>query len=154
MELIVDEWLLEYMRPDAEAQQRISAFKFVNAWVERCDTVLIRRPSPFLSKFNKYKKAFGWNLGFKARFKKMEELLFRNPDKTRIVDDEDVSPLPEKVETMVPRRDKYDRCLVEMALCSSQALIVTTDNRLKQALSADEHFRVYLLEQFLEEFAQ
>ncbi len=154
MELIVDEWVLDYMRPHAEARQRISVFKFVNAWVKRCDTVLIRRPSPFVKKFHRYMKRFGEDLDFKGRFSKLNLLLFRNTLKTRIVDDEDVTPLPDKVETMVPRRDKYDRCLVEMALCSSQALIVTTDNRLKQALSAEEHVRVYLLEQFLEEFAQ
>jgi rRNA-processing protein FCF1 len=153
VELIVDEWLLEYMRPDAGQPERELASKFLTTWVERCDKVLIRRPSPFLSKFYRYMKDFGHDMRFKARFKKLSLLLFRNTDKTRIVDDEDVSPLPDEVETMVPRRDKYDRCLVEMALCSSQALIVTTDNRLKQALSADEHFRVYLLEQFLEEFA-
>lgn len=154
MEIVVDEWLLEYMRPDAEDDDRLLALRFVNAWKRRCDRLLLRRPSPFVKKFYRYMKTFGRDLDFKGRFSKLNLLLFRNTLKTRIVDDEDVTPLPDKVETMVPRRDKYDRCLVEMALCSSQALIVTTDNRLKQALSAEEHVRVYLLEQFLEEFAQ
>ena len=93
MEIVVNEWLLDYLLPNSEKVEKDLVFKFINIWVEKCDKVVIRRPSPFTKKFYKYWKLLENDQNSKKKFKKLNELLLRNPDKTRIMDDMDVKPL-------------------------------------------------------------
>ena len=150
MEIVVNEWLLDYLRPDSEKLKRDLALKFVNSWVEKCDKVLIRRPSPFVEKFYTYMKRFGHDQNFKKRFKKMNELLFHNLDKTIIIDDNNIKPLPERIEQKVPIDDKY---LVELAYSSANPVIITTDERLKEKLKDESNFKIYLLEEFMKNYS-
>jgi hypothetical protein len=146
MELVVNEWLLEYLRPDSEKSKRDLAIGFVNAWVRKCDKILIKMPSPFVSKFYAFMKQFGWDPAFKERFKKINELLLRNPEKTIIINTEDINPLPDEIGQKVPADDKY---LVELAYCSKDSTIITTDERLKEKLKGESNLKVYLLEEFV-----
>lgn len=151
MDIVVNEWLLDYMRPDAEHPQKVLASKFVNAWVERCHKILIRRPSPFVSKFYKYHKLFGWDQDFKERFKKINLLLFHNPDKTKILDDNDVTALPKELRSKTHHKDIY---LIELAYCSADRIVVTTDEDLKKSLKDEGELRIYLPDEFLAEFSR
>ena len=152
MELVVNEWLLDYFRPDSEKYERDLALKFVNALVEKCDKVVIRRASPFVKKFHSYMKEFGYDLDFKKRFKKINELLFRNSDKTIIIDDYDIESLPERIEQKVPSDDD-DRYLVELAYSSTDKIIITTDKRLKEKLKDEPDLKIYLLEEFMKNYS-
>jgi len=153
MEIVVDEWLLDYLHPDSERSKRNLALKFVNAWVEKCDKVVIKRPSQFVKKFYTYMKQFEKDLDFKKRFKKMNELLFHNSDKTIIKDDYDIESLPERIEQKVPIDGRYDRCLVELAYSSADRTIITTDERLKEKLKDESDLRIYLLEEFMKNYS-
>lgn len=150
MELIVDEWLLEYMRPDAKDDDRLLALRFVNAWKRRCDKLLLRRPSPFVKKFYRYMKRFGGDLDFKRRFSKLNQLLLRNSRKTRILDEGDVPSLQKEVADMIHPDDWY---LIEAASCSEGSVLVTTDGRLRERLSQRTGFLVYSQAEFLGKFA-
>jgi len=146
MEIVVNEWLLDYMRPDSEDSDKIKVSKFVNAWVEKCDKVVIRRTCQFTSKFYHHMKKFGWDIDFKKRFTKLDHLLFRNSDKTIIVEEFDIKKLPKEIEEKTPLDDKY---LIELAYSSRDKTIVTTDQRLKKKLHDDVDLKIYLLEEFL-----
>ena len=147
MEIVVNEWLLEYLRPDAEKYKMNLAINFVNAWVKKCDKVVIKRPSPFLDKFHRYMKEFGRNAEFKKRFSKLNKLLFLDSDKTIIADAGDIKKLPSEVEAKTPPEDKY---LIELAYSGSDRIIVTTDRRLKDKLCDEPDMTIYLLEEFLQ----
>ncbi len=149
MQIVVDEWLLEHLRPDAEDDDRVVALRFVKAWVRRCDRLLLRRPSPFVRKFYRFMKSFGGDLEFKERFSKLNSLLFRNSLKTRILDDDDVMSLPEEVADMVPSDDRY---LIEAASCSEERVLVTTDQRLRDRLAHWTRLAVYSPAEFLAKF--
>lgn len=49
MEIVVNEWLLEYLSPDAEEYNTNLAFQFINTLVKKCDKLVISRGSPFVS---------------------------------------------------------------------------------------------------------
>lgn len=149
MEIVVNEWLLEYLRPDASIDEKGLVSQFLNAVVKKCDKIVIRRPSPFLSKYYRFMKEFGRDTAFKTRFTKLNQLLFHNSDKTTIIDDSDVKPLPREIEEKVPTDDRY---LVELAYSSTDRIIVTTDSRLKEELQKKSVLKVYLLEEFLKDY--
>lgn len=149
MEIVVNEWLLDYICPNSDLNKTSMAIQFINAVVKKCDKIVIRRPSPFVSKFYRNMKKFGWNPIFKKYSKKMHQLLFLNSDKTVIVDDADINKLPKGIEEKIPCDDIY---LIELAYSSEDKIIITTDKRLKEKLHDVDDLKVYLLEEFLVEY--
>lgn len=149
MEIVVNEWLLDYLCPGSEKSEKELAIKFINAWEQGCDKVVIRRPSRFLEKFYQYWQKFGRDTDIKKRFRKLE-LLFYDSDKTIIADDTDVKKLPEGLEAKTPLDDKY---LIELAYSKRDRLIVTTDVRLKDNLQDETNLKIYLLQEFLQNYS-
>lgn len=149
MEIVVNEWLLDFMRSDSKDSDKIKALKFINTLVEKCDKVVIRRTSQFTSKFYLYMKSFGWEREFKKRFKKLRELLFYNSDKTIIVEESEIKELPKEIKNKTPVDDKY---LIELAYSHPDRIIVTTDQRLKKKFQDEVNLKIYLLEEFLEQY--
>ena len=146
MEIIVNEWLLEYLRPDAQEPDRTAALRFVNALVQKCDKMVIKRNSPFVSKFHGFMKQFGWDTSFKKRFSKLNRLLFLDPDKTIIADDTDIEALPEAMADRTPADDIY---LIELWYSKQDRIVLTTDGDLKDKLKHIPALKIYLLGEFL-----
>lgn len=146
MEIVVNEWLLDYLRPDAQADETSLAIRFVNAWVEKCDKVVIRRTSPFTRKLYRYMdQCRGYQICL-GRFRALNNL-FRDSDKTRMLDDCDISEIPENLAKIVPYDDKY---LVELWYSVPGSIVITTDAKLKEKLlEHDPSAKIYLLEEFL-----
>lgn len=148
MEIIVNEWLPEYLRPDADASNTDTADKFVKAWLDRCDKVVIRTNSPFASKFYTYMSKSG---GYPACKKRFEVLfrLFLDSEKTVKVDECDIKELPCDLAKIVPEDDKY---LIELWYANKDRIILTTDSRLKDRLKDVPHLNICLLPDFLKEY--
>lgn len=148
MEIVVNEWLLDYMLPDSTKQQKEFVVQFIDIWIKRCDRVLIRRTGPFVNKFYRYWKSVENDQASRKRFKLLHSLLFLNSDKTKIVDDTDVQPLPTELSQKVPMDDKY---LIELAYVSTDRIVITTDAKLKDKLKDEQALKIYLLEEFIRE---
>lgn len=146
MEIVVDEWLLEYMRPNTDLMKTSIAIQFINAVVKKCDKIVIGRSTPFVSKFHQYMGNFSWNTNFKKRFSKLNQLLFYNSDKTIIVDDSDMKELSKEIQEKTHHKDKY---LIKLVYSSNNRIIVTTDQRLKEELQNEADLKIYLLKDFL-----
>ena len=149
MQIVVNEWLLDYMCPNTDPRKTFMAIQFVNAVVKKCDKIVVGRATPFVSKFYHYMKSFGWDTDFKKRFSKLNQLLFRNSDKTMVVDEADIEKLPKEIEEKAPPDDKY---LIGLGYSSQDRIIVTTDQRLKEKFQDDVGLKIYLLEEFLESY--
>jgi len=149
LEIVINEWLLEYLRPNADKSNREMALRFVNAWVKRCDKVVIKRESPFVSKFHTFMKKFEWDFDFTQRSKKLYQLLFLNSDKTIIVDDSDIKKLPADIIEKTPPKDKY---LIEIGYSYPQRVIVTTDRRLRDIFKEETNLKICLFEDFRKEY--
>jgi len=148
MEIIVNEWLPEYLRPDADANNNDSADKFVKAWLDRCDKVVIRTNSPFASKFYTYMNKSG---GYPACKKRFEVLfhLFLDSERTVKVDECDIKELPDVLAKIVPDDDMY---LIELWYANKDRIILTTDSKLKDRLKNVPDLNICLLSDFLKEY--
>lgn len=146
MEIIVNEWLLEYLRPDAQESKRTAAIQFLDAFDKKYDKIVIKRKSRFLEKFYDYSK---WSEQFvysKPLFSRLH-LLFRNADKTIIAYDNELQVLPDDIEAETPTKDKY---LIELWYSKQERIVLTTDARLKEKLKDIPNLKICLLEEFLQ----
>lgn len=98
---------------------------------------------------NTGKGLVGTLIFIKKRFRKLE-LLFYDSDKTIIADDTDVKKLPEGLEAKTPLDDKY---LIELAYSKRDRVIVTMDVRLKDNLQDETNLKIYLLQEFLQNYS-
>ncbi|MCJ7655893.1 MAG: hypothetical protein MUO97_11475 [Dehalococcoidia bacterium] len=145
MEIVVNEWLLDYLRPDADASETDLVDKFVKAWLEKCDKIVIRENSPFASKFYAYMYQSGGYPAYRKRFEVLFHL-FLDSDRTVKVNECDIKELPQELAKIVPNDDKY---LVELWYSVPGSVIVTTDSKLRNKLIEYDSFaKIYLLEEF------
>lgn len=149
MEIVVNEWLLDYMRPNTDSKKTSEANQFINAVVNKCYKIVIGKSTPFVSKFYKYMNSFKWDTNCRKRFIKLFHLLFVNSDKTIIVDSANIKKLPKEIEEKTPKKDIY---LIELAYCFKNRIVVTTDQPLKNKLLDESNLNIYLLDEFLEEY--
>ncbi|MCK4850694.1 MAG: hypothetical protein KAT11_05040 [Phycisphaerae bacterium] len=145
MEIVPNEWLPEYLLPNAGKRERSIADRFVDDWGNGVYKVVLRQKSPLISKFLKYWKQSETVLEFAARFKRVH-LLMRDSSKTILVDESDVKQLPQEIQNRSHSKDRY---LLELAYSGADRTIVTTDRNLKESLSKACGVSVCLLEEFL-----
>jgi predicted nucleic acid-binding protein len=148
MKFIINEWLLEYLRLETCQNKRDTALKVISKLIEKKDIIVIRRPSRFLDKYYRYMKVYGVDIEFKNIFKGLN-LLFRNSERTIFIDDSDCKlPIP-MIFLKDPSDDYY---LIEAAVNCSDSCIITTDARLKEALSDENLVKIILLDDFITEY--
>jgi len=149
MEIVVNEWLLEYLRPDAQESDKIDAIKFLNIFLKKRDRLVIKISSPFVDKFHRFMKQFGSDTGFKKNFSKLHQILFRDADRTAIAYESELQAIPEDIATLIPPDDKY---LVELWCANKDRIILTTDSKLKDKLKCVPGLNICLLPDFLKEY--
>jgi len=149
MEIVVNEWLLDYLRPDAQESKRTAAIQFLNAFVKKCDKIVIKINSPFVRKFYRFWKRFGWDSHFHKNFSKLHRLLFRDTDRTIIAYDNEIQVLPDNIAAKTQTDDKY---LIELWYLKQDRIVLTTDARLKEKLKDIPNLKICLLEEFLQEY--
>jgi hypothetical protein len=148
MQIVVNEWLLDYLRPDSNQQHKDLALRFLRRFRGKADKIVIRDPSPFMKKYFKQMKSFGRDTEYK-KISTVLKSIFLDSDKTVIIRDEDVTAVPINVSNEVKRDKPDDYYLVEAAYSSVDRLIITTDTPLHQLLGTIPDLRVYLLPEFL-----
>jgi len=150
MEIVVNEWLLDYLRPDAKVEEKDLAIKFINAWVKECDKIVIRNESPFTRKFYEYRGQAEQYAASRKHFRKLFDLLILNSDKTRILNDPEISEIPQNLAGKVPSDDEY---LIELWQSVPSSIFVTTDAGLRdKLLEYGSSAKVYLLKEFLQTY--
>ena len=150
MEIIVNEWLLDYLRPDAQEAERTAAIQFLNAFDKKCDKIVIKKQSQFVGKFYNYSKLSEQFVNSKPLFSRLH-LLFRDADKTIIADDNDLQTLPDDIATKTPTDDKY---LIELWYSKQERIVLTTDMKLKEKLKDIPNLKIRILEEFLQDYLQ
>ena len=149
MEIVVNEWLLHYLCPDAQESDRMTAVRFVNILVRKCDKMVIKRNSPFVVKFYRFMKQFESDTSSKQRFSKLNRLLFLDSDRTIIADESELKELPKEIADKTPPDDKY---LIELWYAKQDRIVLTTDTKLKDKLKDIPGLKICLLQEFLEEY--
>jgi len=144
LELIFNEWFVEYIAPGSGDEQLVAAI--LDVLEARGEVLFVRRKSPWVDKLYRYANQSARE---RRRLVRRFFLLMRNPAVVRLVDEEEIGNLPALLEEVTPRKDRY---LVELAAVSRDRTIVTTDSALRAAVDGNCGIRVLLLEEFLEEY--
>lgn len=121
MELVFNEWFLEYMVPGHSSETVVSAI--LDSLEMKGDVLVVRRVCPFTKKLYSISKQFGpipQNL--MRRFHK----LMRDPSRIRMIDEDEILPISDDLRAATPAEDIY---LVETACLTESKTIITTDLR-------------------------
>ncbi len=153
MEIVVNEWLPEYYRPDATIDEKKKLEKFLIRFIERNDVLFVRRPSEFYRKIHRYKKDYQNNLKVNEQIGKFINFILLDSDRCFVVDDGEFE-LSEQIRNKLIEGGNTisDTYLFEAASATESKLILTTDLKLRSLMENEESFRVKLLEDFLKDY--
>lgn len=153
MDLVVNEWLPEYFKPNASNDEKQKLEKFLNRFIEKNDKIYVRRPSEFYRKIHRYKKDYQNNLKVNDQIGKFINLILINSDRCFIVDDDEFELSEEIRKKLIEGGNTAsDTYLFEAASATQTKLILTTDVKLKALMENNEIFKVELLDNFLSNY--
>ena len=153
MDLVVNEWLPEYFKPNASNDEKQKLEKFLNRFIEKNDKIYVRRPSEFYRKIHRYKKDYQNNLKVNDQIGKFINLILINSDRCFIVDDDEFELSEEIRKKLIEGGNTVsDTYLFEAASATQTKLILTTDVKLKALMENNKIFKVELLDNFLSNY--
>ncbi len=153
MELVINEWFPEYLRPGTPPESRKQAVQFFQTFYKRGDVLVVKQDSAFIRKVYGFDKAFQYDLDSKDLFKQFISLVLRDSKRCRLLQNTDIEPLPDSVlRALIPPYNS-DTYLFEAAMHSSDRIIITTDDRLVAQTLDNGFIRVVLLEDFLASYS-
>lgn len=154
---IINEWLLNDLLGDNEAEAQKQSFQFLRLLINESDGIVVLRESPWMSK--------AWQLmemtdPIRRKLSKFLQLIIlRDANKCQIIMEDEVEKLPDSLQQLLTDRqiDNDDEYLLK-TWCSSPVeveYIVTTDIKLQRALA--EHYpeiRTLHRDNFLENYLE
>ncbi len=145
MEIVINEWFLDYMVPGS----RDAAFpgRFLDFIQAKSFRIVIKVPSPFTEKFYRFCRL---NRRVNPKFGKRLTLEMLNADKVVIVHQLEISPLPDEIQSLFLENKikEDDRYLVELVYTIPGSVVITTDNPLVEVLRPFLNERIQTLNEF------
>lgn len=150
MNFVVNEWLPEYFRPEATAEEKQRLERFIKAFLQRNDTIYVRRPSEFLSKIYRYSKSYQTNTNIYLVISAFIKFILFDSQRCRFIDDDECD-LPDAIRQQLTDGGNTvsDTYLFEAAAATIEKLIVTTDVKLRNLMQGATPYNVVLLDDFL-----
>lgn len=155
MEFVVNEWLPEYLKPTASIEDKRKIIRFIELFLMKENArLLVRRPSPFLTKLYRLEKDFPNDLLGIRPVKNFIRLVIQDSNKCRFIDSNEFKPLPESLVKLLSMGNyASDTYLFEAAYSlTSGYLIVTTDEKLVNHVGDKADCQLILLDEFLTTF--
>lgn len=152
MEFVVNEWLMEYLRPEASDDERKLARRFLQRFMQRPDDkIFVRKPSAFLSKALRYAKLYQNNTETVKLYRNFIKDILLNQEKCYLVNEEMIPLNNDIVEKLHQPNTNFnsDTYLFEAATFTKDKVIVTTDERLAYQMQEVSEINVILLTEFL-----
>ena len=153
MELVVNEWLPEYFKPDATNEEKVKLEKFLNKFLERNDKIFVRRTSDFFRKIYRYSKEYQNHPRVYENIRKFIAVIFHDSNRCFIVHD-DAFELSDEIRNKLIEggNTASDIYLFEAASVTNTKLILTTDEKLKDWMKEEVEFKIELLDDFLSNY--
>ncbi len=154
MDIVVNEWLPEYFRPEATREEKLQLQAFLQRFIERNDCMVVKEPSPFLSKILQYANAYQQQYEIVTPIRNFIKIVLEDSLRCRRVRQDEIGELPTSVTEILSRPNPAsDRYLFEAATSiEHQKIIVTTDARLQAHFEDEFWCEVELLSDFLETY--
>ena len=154
MEFVVNEWLMEYLRPNASHAEKALAQQFLQRFMQReDDKIFVREPSAFLNKALRYPKEYQNNTKISQNYRLFITTILSNQNKCCRVT-ENVDMHHELLEKLNQPNTNFnsDTYLFEAATFTKDKIIVTTDEKLAYQMRDIEGIKVVLLSDFLNDY--
>ncbi len=157
MEFVINEWYLDWHRPDAAPSEQAAARKFLE-WLQASQhRVVVLRDSPFIQKLHTYRRDFNYHPMCKIFLKQFFTIL-ENADRCRIL--EEPPTLPPEIEELLRRplenplsNYESDRYLFESSETTDAKIIITTDVKLVKHFEGNGRFQLWSVDEFWAKFA-
>ncbi len=146
MNLVVNEWLLEYSIPSATKANKELVLAFLNHIKYKNEKMVVGRETPFTQKYYRFMKTYGYDLAFKRSFQTLLRLLFQDADTTILVERSDTKSVTDLEMDGVHADDRY---LLELVRTVDDSIIISTDQRLIDRLMSRPGFPIIHLANYL-----
>lgn len=153
MEFVINEWFLEWHKPDAKPEEQRKARAFTNWLIKSEHRIVLLKNSNFTQKLNNIRRDFDYHPMSNSYLKLFFSQVLMNPERCRIVDEP--PNLPNEIETILTRPEEppltnieSDRYLFESAETTKEKIIVTTDTKLIKHFENNEHFQLWHTDDF------
>lgn len=150
MEFVINEWYLDWHRPDESPENQAKARMFLEWLTTSEHRIVLLRASPFHRKLNNYSINIGYPMTqfLKVFFGKV----FDNPEKCRILETPPDLPF-EILEKLSVGNFASDGYLFETAETTEEKIIVTTDTKLIKHFEGNGRFQLWHVGEFMSKFA-
>jgi hypothetical protein len=150
MELVVNEWLPEYFKPDATHQEKQKLETFLYKFLDSKDMLVVRNHCEFLRKIYRYGKDYQNNTKTYHLITNFIKLILQDSERCHFINDNDFA-LPESIRNKLVEGSNTvsDTYLFEAASATENKLIITTDVKLKTLMNNFDKYKVELLDTFL-----
>ena len=149
MEIVVNEWLPEWLAPTGTDIQHRNALIFLEKFCSKDDIIVVKYDSAFTDKLLKYPKFFS---GYPEHARKLSFVISQilyNSNKCRLLYENELLPLPMDVLNLLTGQANSDTYLFEAAFTSTDKIIITTDDRLIVQTQNNGHIRVIHFDEFM-----
>ncbi len=147
--IVVDEWLFHDLLGQNGDQKKEETFNFLNRLVKRCDKIVILKGSPFEEKIYNLTKESGRDPYLKGISQFFRTTIITNSQKTILVEEDAISPLPDYLMELVPRKDQY---LFQAHLKVPNSFILTADGGWSPKLLKQKSIKVKMRDPFLKNY--
>lgn len=153
MELVVNEWLPEYFKPNATNEEKEKLEKFLNKFLERNDKIFVRLSSEFFRKILRYASDYQNHPKIYSNIHLFITAIYLDSNRCRIIHDIDFElSLDIRSKLIEGGNTESDTYLFEAASATSSKIIITTDVKLKEWMTNVGEFNIILLDDFLETY--
>ena len=150
MEFVVNEWLPEYFKPDADLENKRQLGIFIQKFMTKNDTIFVKNPSPFLDKLYRFEKNY-----FDAKIRKQISVVIFNiiENSKKCVQVKDEIELPKNIIELLSKGNfASDTYLFEAAKMTNSKKIITTDEKLINQFIGNGTFELISLTDFLKNY--
>ena len=157
MEFVINEWFLEWHKPDASSEEQRKARMF-STWLLQSEyRIVVLLDSPFTKKLNNYRRVYNYHPMSSIYLKLFFSQIFMNTEKCRILE-APPSLLPE-IDAILKRpidspltNIESDRYLFESAETTEGKIIVTTDTKLMAHFEGNGRYQLWSVEDLIVKF--
>jgi hypothetical protein len=147
MNLVVNEWLVEFLIPGADAGDKARLQRFLDKFLGSPAQIVIGRQTPLTQKFYRYLKRHGTNHVYKRNAIKLRDLVLYDPSRTQIVENDSLVMLPPDRLSGIHNDDWY---LLHLANTVPDSIVVSVDTRLIRAVTDSGVVRIIHLDDYLD----
>jgi hypothetical protein len=148
MFLVINEWLLEYSIPISYCNYSADLQAFISKFYLSNSKMVVGKGTPFTNKFYRFFKQYECDLEFKNRYRKLYDLLFRDSTRTILLENYEIVKVSDELMQGIHNDDRY---LLELAATVPGSIIVSTDQRLIDALLNKGYKNIIHLKEYLDD---